>query len=205
MTPIDPPYETRLTLTYPSDAQDATPDAEEPTPGLDAPADEAADEAEALGVREAIDDVRASFMRMLSAHIDLLKAELSVAGKELGIIVALAVGALVLAILIGILLYVGTFLFMGDWLFGSMGWGIIHGTLFTGALIGIIAINLAGGQIGGYLWGLVWGVLVTVLLSLVLISNVLREGAVAGAEAVEGTIPILPNLLPTLVGLVVGA
>jgi hypothetical protein len=137
--------------------------------------------------------------------IALLKAELSVAGKELGIIIGLAAGALTLALLTLILLYVGTFLFMGDWLFGSMGWGIIHGTLLAGALIGIIAVNLAGGQIGAYLWGVVWGVLVAVLLSLLLISNLLREAAVAGAEAVENDIPLHPHLLPTVVGFVVGA
>ncbi len=85
------------------------------------------------GVGEAIGDTRAAFMRMLEAHIALLRAELAIAGQELGIIVGLAAGALALAILVVILLYVGTFLFIGDWLFGSMGWGIIHGTLLAPA------------------------------------------------------------------------
>ena len=106
-----------------------------------------------------------AFMRMLQAHIALLKAELAVAGKQLGIIVGLAAGAIALAILVAILLYVGTFLFMGEWLFGSMGWGIIHGTLLGAAIIGFVAIDLAGGSVRSYGWGAVWGVIVAVVIS----------------------------------------
>jgi hypothetical protein len=198
--------QTRLTLTFDPDPQDPADESaasDDAPPGQDVPPP--GGDQEDLGVGEAIGGVRGAFMRMLEAHIALLKAELSVAGKQLGIIIGLAAGALTLALLTLILLYVGTFLFMGDWLFGSMGWGIIHGTLLAGALIGIIAVNLAGGQIGAYLWGVVWGVLVAVLLSLLLISNLLREAAVAGAEAVENDIPLHPHLLPTVVGFVVGA
>ena len=198
--------DTRLTLSYQPDPEDAaTPDDQEPPPGADAPRNEAYDEADPLGVGEAIGGVRAAFLRMLSAHIDLLKAELSVAGKELGIIVGLAVGALVLAILIFILLYVGTFLFMGDSLFGSMGWGIIHGALLTGAIIGAIAVNLGGGRVGAYFWGLVWGLVVAVVLSLLFASNLLREAAVGGGVELEESVALHPNLLPTLVGFVAGA
>ena len=46
-------------------------------------------------------------MRMIGAHIRLLRAELSVTGKELGIIVGLALGAFALVVLVAILLYVG--------------------------------------------------------------------------------------------------
>lgn len=144
-------------------------------------------------------------MRMLNAHVALLKAELTVAGKELGIIVGIGVSILTLAILVLILLYVGTFLFLGDWLFGSMGWGIIHGSLLTIALIVGLALNLAGGQLGAYGWGFVWGLLVAVVLAILFGFNVLREGAVIGATNVEEAVPLHPNLLPTVVGLVVGA
>lgn len=143
-------------------------------------------------------------MRMIGAHLALLKAELAITGQQLGIIIGLALGALLLAILILILLYVGTFLFLGEWLFGSMGWGMIHGTLLGIAVIGFIAVNLAGGSMRSYAWGFAWGALVTVALSLLFASNLLRQGAVAGAVEVESTVPLHPNLLPTLVGLVVG-
>jgi hypothetical protein len=144
-------------------------------------------------------------MRVLDAHLALLRAELAVVGRELAIIVGLGVAALVLALLILVLLYVGTFLFLGEWLFGSMGWGILHGTLLTGAIIAGIGLNLAGGCMGAYGRGFLIGLVVAVLVGLLFASNVLRSGAVAGAEAIESSVPLHPNLLPTLVGLVVGA
>ena len=42
----------------------------------------------------------------------------------------------------GTLLWVGGFLFLGEWLFGSIGWGLAHGLLFGIGLI--VALGLAG-------------------------------------------------------------
>lgn len=153
---------------------------------------------------EAFGGARAAFRQLIDAHIALLRAELSRAGRELAIIVALVLAAVVLAALLGTLLYVGTFLFLGEWLFGSMGWGLIHGTLVTLALIAGIGLNLAGAWMGAYLRGFLGGTLVTVLLSVVFASNVLRTAAVEAARASEEAIALHPNLLPTLVGLVAG-
>ncbi len=119
--------------------------------------------------------MRAAFRRMLEAHLGLLRAELELTGKELAIIVGLAVGALAIAILVGILLYVGGFLFFGELLFGSMGWGIIHGTLIGAAVIVYVGLNLAGGEVRGYGWGALIGVIVTVALAILLLSNVGNE------------------------------
>lgn len=85
-----------------------------------------------------------------------------------------------------------------------MGWGMLHGTLLAAALIGFVAVDLAGGSKRSYAWGFVWGVIVTVGLGLFFASNVLRQGAVVGAREVEAAIALHPHLLPTLVGLVVG-
>jgi hypothetical protein len=114
-------------------------------------------------------------MRMIGAHMALLRAELQITGKELGIIVALAGGAFAIAVLVAILLYVGTFLFLGDWLFGSMGWGIIHGTLIGAVFLAYVGINLAGGHLSRYGWGGVIGVIVGVVLAVLLLSNVGNE------------------------------
>ena len=156
------------------------------------------------GVFESIGGTRAAIMRMIAAHFGLLKAELALAGKEVGIIVALGAVALIIAIFTLILVYVGTFLFLGEWLFGSMGWGILHGTLLSAAGITAIALNLAGGWMGAYGRGFAIGFAVTVLLSLLFASNILRQSAVTIASEVESSVPLHPNLLPTLVGLVAG-
>jgi hypothetical protein len=130
-------------------------------------------------VSESIGGVRAAFMRMLDAHMTLLRAELAITGRELGIIVGLAVGALVILLLVLGLLYIGSFLFFGEWLFGSMGWGIIHGTLLGAAFIGFVGINLAGGDVRAYGAGAAIGAVVTVVLAALLISNVGNEGGEA--------------------------
>lgn len=149
-------------------------------------------------------------MRMLDAHITLLRAELQIAGQELGIIVGLAVGALALAAIISILLYVGSFLFLGEWLFGSMGWGIIHGTLLPAAIIGFIGINLAGGDVRAYGWGALVGLIVGVALSALLLTNVGNEAAEWGSRLLrenigEDALPFGEQWVATLVGLAVGA
>jgi hypothetical protein len=152
----------------------------------------------------AIGRTRGSFQRLLDAHLELLRAELAVAGRELGIIVAMAIAALVLAALAITLLYVGTWLFLGEWLFGSIGWGVLHGVLFTVACIVPIGVDLGGGSASAWSRGLLTGVIVTILLSILFASNVLRDAAVSVGQQLEASLLIEPALLPTLVGLVTG-
>jgi hypothetical protein len=149
-------------------------------------------------------------MRLLDAHIKLLRAELDVIGREIGLIAALVLGALALAFLTGILLYVGGALFLGDWLFGSMGWGIIHGTLLAVALIGFVGINLAGGDARRYGWGFVIGVVAAVVVALLLLSNVGNEGGEAGRDWLVDQfqteqLPFGEEWLVLLSGIVIGA
>jgi len=155
-------------------------------------------------VGEAIGDTRAAFMRMLDAHVALLKAELAIAGQQLGIIVGLAIAALIVAFLVLILLYVGFFLFLGEWLFGSMGWGLIHGTLLGTALIVGVAVYLAGGQIGAYGWGALGGVVIGVGLFIVLWLNVPHEGAKTTVAELLSDVDLERNFMAMLVGIVVG-
>jgi hypothetical protein len=143
-------------------------------------------------------------MRMVEAHVALLRAELALAGKELGIIVGLAAGALVLLILIGLLLYIGSWLFFGEWLFGSMGWGIIHGSLLNVAIIGFVVVNLAGGSTRAYGWGFAIGLITGVVVAVVLASNVLPDGATAVAGEAQASIDLATNLLATLSGVLIG-
>ncbi len=144
-------------------------------------------------------------MRLLNAHLSLLKAELAVTGREIGLIVGLAIAALSLALLMVGLIYTGTWLFVGEWWFGSIGWGVLHGTLFTVAIIVPIGLNLAGGWVGAWGRGLLIGAVVTVLLSLLFGSNLLRNAAVAAGEQLEVSLALEPAVLPTIVGLIAGA
>jgi hypothetical protein len=149
-------------------------------------------------------------MRMIDAHVQLLRAELAVIGQELGIIIGLALAALALLILIGVLLFVGSFLFFGEWLFGSMGWGIIHGTLLMGALIGVAGINLAGGDVRAYGLGALVGLVTGVVVAVLMLSNVGNEAAEWGRRFVADNVdtsglPFGEAWVVSLLGLLVGA
>ena len=80
------------------------------------------------GVKGEFGATRAAGTRLVKAHIALARAEF---GEILGEIQRLAIGAgiaLGLLLFAGILLPVGGTLFVGEWLFGSIGWGVLHGT-----------------------------------------------------------------------------
>ena len=126
-------------------------------------------------------------MRLLVAHIDLLKAELAVTGHDLGIIAALGIGAISLVLVALLLIAIGTFLFVGEWLFGSMAWGILHGTSVPGA-VGRAHRHRPGRRlVGAWVRGVAIGLVTTLLLWVLFASNVLRDaavqrGRVAGVE-----------------------
>ncbi len=159
----------------------------------------------APGVAEAVGRARFGIMRLLVAHIDLLKAELAVTGRDLGIIAAMGIGAVSLVIVALLLIVIGSFLFFGEWLFGSMGWGILHGTLFLVLLIVPIGIDLAGGWNGAWVRAVALGLVTTLVLWILFASNVLRDTAVNLGVSLEPSVRLEPALLPTLVGLVAGA
>lgn len=160
---------------------------------------------EAPGLAESARRSQAAGMRLVNAHVELLKAELKVTGAGVGVIVGLALAALLLAFLMFLLLYVGTWLFLGEWLMGSMGWGILHGLLFTIACIVPIGLDLAGGSVGAWGRGFLIAVLTTLVLSLLFGSNVLRDAAVSSGRQLQGSLALEPALLPTLTGLAFGA
>ena len=91
---------------------------------------------------------RDAFQGLIDAHIALARAELS---SILGQITKMAsLGGLAFALLLTManMLYIGGFLFTGEWLFGSMGWGLAHGVTFAIA-VAVLAILLAVGATMG--------------------------------------------------------
>jgi len=124
------------------------------------------------GLREQARRTIGAGRRLAIAHVDLAKAELAVIvddAKKVAIQVGLA---LALVAYVGLLVPVGMALFLGEWIFGSMGWGILHGALFSiatavalvlgalrvsrayiaGTLLVAIVIGIAVGTILGVAW-----------------------------------------------------
>src|SRR6202008_2567464 len=89
--------------------------------------------------------------RLFRAHVDLARAELSEIVAEVQRMVALIGAAIGILVLAALLFGIGLFLFVGEWLFGSIGWGVLLGTLLlVDAAVVALLLALAGkgGRLG---------------------------------------------------------
>jgi hypothetical protein len=125
--------------------------------------------------------------RLGRAHVDLAKAE---AGEIVGevrrmvLLIALALGFLFAT---GMLIVIGLPLFLGEWLLGSIGWGVLLGAflLIDIALVTVlVAIGAAGGR-------LVLGLAVGVILA-------------AGVGLALATWTAIPDTIDAALGIWVG-
>jgi hypothetical protein len=104
-----------------------------------------------------IEQVRATIAaakRLLHAHVELGKAELGEIVDAVKKVVGLVLVALALVVAAGLLLFIGGVLFLGEWLFGSIGWGVLLGfLLFLDLAInaGLAALDVRGRWLGLYL------------------------------------------------------
>ncbi len=139
---------------------------------------------------------------LVNAHIVLAKAELAVIlddAKQVAVQVGIA---LALIVYVALLVPVGTALFLGEWIFGSMGWGILHGTLFS--LATAVALVLGALRISrGYLAGtLLVGVLIGIVVGTVLGLAWPNAAYAAIGESVYAGVD--PAVRPLLVGITLG-
>jgi hypothetical protein len=111
------------------------------------PAPDPARTATPPGLRRQAAQTKDALRGVVRAHVDLAKAEADEIKGEVGRAAALGGAALACLLLLGILFPVGSILFAGEWLFGSIGWGLLHGTLFLVAVavtMGLLALRVAG-------------------------------------------------------------
>lgn len=97
---------------------------------------------EAPGLRAQFGATIEAVKRLFQAHVDLAKAELGEIVDEVKRMVALGGLALGAVLLAGLLLFVGGILFLGEWLFGSIGWGVLLGFLLL-LDVAVMALLLA--------------------------------------------------------------
>jgi hypothetical protein len=144
------------------------------------------------GLREQLRRTRAAAMALATAHLELLKAELAAIGAQIKGIAALVGGIVALLLFALSLLAIGGVLFLGEWLFGSIGWGVLHGLLLS--LGGIVAMALLILDVPrvlvtrSLLWALAIGALVSVGLGL----NLARDASERAADYVMAN--VIPNL-----------
>lgn len=146
----------------------------------------------ARGLGEQVGRLREAAERLVRAHIDLARAELSeIAGeiKQIVGLIGLAIGLVFFALL---LVFVGLPLFLGDFLFGSLGWGILHGVLLAVA-VAAAAIAAAVGAAGRAISvPFLSGVAVTVAIALALGSDLAFQGAAWLAARASEALRISP-------------
>lgn len=168
-----------------------------------------------IGLRDQFQRTIDAARRLVDAHIALAKAELAVILADVKQVAALVALALAFLLYIALLVPVGTALFLGEWIFGSMGWGILHGTLFsiaTAVILVLIALRVSRTYLAGTLLLAAFvGLVVGVVLGLALPNAAyaaIAESATPGVDA--GVAPLLVGVaiwgaIFALTGLVVGA
>ncbi len=153
-------------------------------------------------------------MRLVRAHLDLAKAELGEifdSAKRLAMFVGVAIALVLFA---GMLASIGSILWLGEWWFGSIGWGVLLGfELFTALAVTLVMVGLGTGA-SGQARALVIGIVVAVVIAVLLGMNLPNRGWTALADALQPAVrpewrilglavPITAAVL-AVVGLVVG-
>jgi hypothetical protein len=132
---------------------------------------------------------------MLEAHIELAKAELAGISDNLKVAAALVGLAIATAIFAAILVSIGTTLFLGEWLFGSLGWGVVHGLLVSVAVI-VVAAGLIVKPDRMHLGrDLVLALVGTVLLSIVFALGLTNQAWQAVTDALNLGLDVAYRLL----------
>jgi hypothetical protein len=123
--------------------------------------------------------------------------------------------ALGVLIFVALLAGIGTILFIGEALFGSIGWGVLHGTLFLTGIAIVLALSAIRFPAGPLMRGLGIGVVVGIIVGIVFGLDLTNRLWTAIGDAVAGNIsadirPLVVGvgvlaILGAVVGLLLGA
>ena len=123
---------------------------------------------------------RAAAVRVVRAHVDLAKAEANEIKGE--VLRALALGGLAAAsaIFLVFLLLIGLMLFLGEWLFGSLGWGVLLGAelLIAAAVFAVLGIVRSSGLTRAFAIALAVGIVVSIVLGTNVLNTLYRQLAI---------------------------
>jgi len=149
-------------------------------------------------------------MRLAMAHMDLAKAEASEIGVEVAKVAGLFGAAILLVIIAATLLVLGTSLFLGEWLLGSMGWGIVQGLeacVAVAITCILVALGVGAARIGrAILLGIVVGIVVALVLGTWVLNSLYKAIRDASGVAVDpASAPLLTGVIILgIVGLILG-
>jgi len=136
------------------------------------------------------------------AHVELAKTEAGAIAGEVGRVAALGALALVLVIFAVFLLVIGISLAIGEWILGSMGWGVIDGVLlFLSVAMAavLLGVGISGRRIGG---SLIAAVVIGIVVGVVLGLDLLNQAYKAIGDTTE--LAVDPGVRPLVVGVLLG-
>jgi MFS family permease len=155
------------------------------------------------GFREQFGATKQAAYRLAAAHIELARAELADILDEVKQVAALIALAIALVIFATLLVTISTSLFIGEWVFGSIGWGIV---LFTELSLAIavvsvlIALDVPAARLGrGLIVSTLVGIVVALLAGFWVFNRLWEAIGVAVAPTLD------PATRPLVVGTAVGA
>ena len=126
------------------------------------------------GIKQQAGATKDAVKGLLDAHVDLAKTEMSSIGGQIARAAGLIGVAIALVLLVGLLLVIGGSMFFAEWLLGSIGWGVLHGTILFSALAFacvLAMLGFRGARIAGmFAIALVVGILIAVVLGLHLLN-----------------------------------
>jgi hypothetical protein len=162
------------------------------------------------GLREQIGLTRDAAIRLFDAHVALARAEAGPIIENIKGVAAAAGLAIGFGIFAALVVTVGLPLFMGEWIFGSLGWGILHSVALAAAIITIcawlIVVAEPEGVARAVAIGLILGLVVGVVFALDLTHrawSALAE-ALAIATAPDGARLVVATIVAGLLGALAG-
>jgi hypothetical protein len=160
----------------------------------------------APGLGEQFGRTRSAFFGLIAAHVDLAKAELGEILGRVGAVAAMGCAAMALLMFTGVLLTVGGILFLGELLFGSIGWGLLDGSLLfvsVAVLLVLGAIEMGPGRAAAAFIVALGAGLVVFAVLLVDWAAIVKDNPGLPSEWLLG--PIVGGLAIGLVGLAMGS
>ncbi len=174
---------------------------------------EPASPADAPGLRAQLTATREAAIAFVRAHLELARTELDAIKGEVARAAALGGVAIASGILLTLLLSIGGMLFVGEWVFGSIGWGLLLGSellIAVAAMAVLSALRIPGLAVDVFI-ALIVGVVVGIVLGFDLPNALFRSIGDASGLGVDPAVRplvlgiIIVGILGAVLGLLVGA
>jgi hypothetical protein len=139
-------------------------------------------------------------MGMVRAHIDLARAEFSEILDQIKQVAILAGIALGCGLLVLLLIPLGLLLFLGEWLFGSIGWGVLLGSEALLALTVTLLAAAIGVGARRLLGDFIVALVVSIVVAVVLGANVTNQAWTQLGDRIAGNVAVEWRVLVVAAG-----